>query len=800
MEGYCMKKLLFLICAVIMLSGVNASAAQKVFEENFESYSEGYDMRLEKGKKIYSNVQGDVNVVKRDENDLCLEFDRTTTNTKFDMTMGYNLTRNNKMRGYMVYEWDFMQKEYANDQRMIILCNVMSDSLSTVGTKNSVKIKTDNGCLMYDAGTAGWIKIADYNEKEWYRIKVELDFQNSLYNIYINGEKKFKEPISCYQNSRGAYNVALQFGGNSAGSYYVDNIRIFTFDGRDYSFSEDFEAYEDGFNLTTDEKGKWSQAVDYSGALCVKNINGNNAAYIKRGTAGATLEKRVENPDSTGTVMTVEWDFMKTEKSSEQRVFVNAGVNGSDKRITCIRTTQSGDIEFCSWGEEGEVWHKIVDQYITNRWYNFRVVLNTNSLTQTSGKGTFDIYVDSVAYQPQKPLQSYQDIRTVQPTNIALQFKNMAVGEFYIDNIKMYRYSMDKKPNLINNNLYYTYDENTEKINLEADIVNMEQEDYDIMYLTAVYNEDGTLEAVRKDEAVVYANDIHLYKTEFDTSSVNVGKSSIVKMYLWKNGELKPFDDAVTIVGPDNTRPDYAYLVLGQSNMAYRGQYGDEPSEDTPEGLYLFNNTTDKKQWKWKIPINTTYSMEREMNADGEFTGIGLPYTFGVAMQEYHDKNVGLIDCAVGGVSIDYYTKGVGEGYTRAVERALYAKSMGVELKGIIWHQGESERTSGRTEVAKNYATILNGVIENLRHDIGEPDLPVIVGEIGYFVADYPQSVNVETVNEQIRSVPDVISNSGAVTAEGLYDRGDGMHFTPDAQEEYGRRYADAMIKLLEEE
>ena len=64
---------------------------------------------------------------------------------------------------------------------------------------------------------------------------------------------------------------------------------------------------------------------------------------------------------------------------------------------------------------------------------------------------------------------------------------------------------MDKKPNLVNNNLYYTYDENTEKINLEADIVNMEQEDYDIMYLTAVYNEDGTLEAVRKDEAVVYA-------------------------------------------------------------------------------------------------------------------------------------------------------------------------------------------------------------------------------------------------------------------------------------------------------
>ena len=62
-------------------------------------------------------------------------------------------------------------------------------------------------------------------------------------------------------------------------------------------------------------------------------------------------------------------------------------------------------------------------------------------------------------------------------------------------------------------------------------------------------------------------------------------------------------------------------------------------------------------------------------------------------------------------------------------------KSTGIKIKGVIWYQGESEAMSGKT---KNYGNDLLHLIGNIRKDVGDPDLPVIIVQIGCFMIHNP--------------------------------------------------------------
>ena len=56
------------------------------------------------------------------------------------------------------------------------------------------------------------------------------------------------------------------------------------------------------------------------------------------------------------------------------------------------------------------------------------------------------------------------------------------------------------------------------------------------------------------------------------------------------------------------------------------------------------------------------------------------------------DVKIGLIPCAVGGTRIDRWMES-GDLWSNAVKRAKIALKSG-KLKGILWHQGESDATS----------------------------------------------------------------------------------------------------------
>ena len=158
---------------------------------------------------------------------------------------------------------------------------------------------------------------------------------------------------------------------------------------------------------------------------------------------------------------------------------------------------------------------------------------------------------------------------------------------------------------------------------------------------------------------------------------------------------------------------------------------------------------------------------------------------------------VGLIPCAVGGSPIDAWKPGAFDEPTKshpwddALRRAKIALRAGT-LKGILWHQGESDSNAAN---APSYEAKLHDLIARLRTELNAPDVPFIAGQLGKF-PDSPWNEFKIRVDQAHRSLPEKIMRTAYVSAEGLKHNGDKTHFDADSCREFGRRYAEAYLKL----
>jgi len=215
------------------------------------------------------------------------------------------------------------------------------------------------------------------------------------------------------------------------------------------------------------------------------------------------------------------------------------------------------------------------------------------------------------------------------------------------------------------------------------------------------------------------------------------------------------------------------YLLIGQSNMAGRAPIGEQEAKPM-EGVFLLN---DKDEWEVASNPLNRYSTIRK--------GLGMQklnpgYSFALAMQkEAKGRTIGLVVNAKGGTRIEQWEKGT-KFYTEAVRRAKEAQKGGT-LKGILWHQGESNQ--GNPE---GYADKLAKLVADLRADLGIKDLPFVAGQVN----DVPK------VNEEIAKLPGLVEHTAYVSSEGLKCM-DRWHFDEPSMKELGSRYAAAMLKLL---
>ena len=228
---------------------------------------------------------------------------------------------------------------------------------------------------------------------------------------------------------------------------------------------------------------------------------------------------------------------------------------------------------------------------------------------------------------------------------------------------------------------------------------------------------------------------------------------------------------------PADARLDL-FVLAGQSNMAGRGVVEAEDKIANPTVWMLTAGG------EWAPAIDPIHFDKPKV------AGVGLGRTFGIEYAKAHPGViVGLIPCAVGGVSLDQW-KPDGKLYVDAIGRAKLAMKRGT-IRGILWHQGEADT---KPEKIATYAARLDALVARFRADLGAPAVPLIVGQLGVF--DPAKNAARVPFNAMILKYPDGRPNVACVTSEGFKSIGDDTHFDAASQRELGRRYAEAFFKL----
>jgi hypothetical protein len=226
----------------------------------------------------------------------------------------------------------------------------------------------------------------------------------------------------------------------------------------------------------------------------------------------------------------------------------------------------------------------------------------------------------------------------------------------------------------------------------------------------------------------------------------------------------------------------HIYLLLGQSNMAGRGVI---ESQDRAAHARVLLFTASNH---WDLAVEP-------LHGSGSRAGIGPGLVFGKTVAARNtNANIGLVPCAVGATLLKRWEKG-GDLYSNAVARAHVAMRDGT-LKGIVWHQGEQD--SILETDANSYHERLVKMIDDIRSDLGEPNLPFVVGQIGEFLytRKKQQTPFAKTVNDALTRVPQDVPSTACVRSTGLTHNGDEVHFDGRSQRELGKRYAIEMLKL----
>jgi len=246
---------------------------------------------------------------------------------------------------------------------------------------------------------------------------------------------------------------------------------------------------------------------------------------------------------------------------------------------------------------------------------------------------------------------------------------------------------------------------------------------------------------------------------------------------------------------PSSKKDFHLFLLMGQSNMS--GGVGLAVGDTKPVPSVL------KMRWakegeepKWAPGAHPLHP--RRPNKKARF-GPGLSF----AEAYVADKSgvtVGLIPMAWGGKSIEQLGKGSGI-YSDAIRHAKAAMEEGT-LKGVMWHQGESDTVEQtRTDA---YEKKLHRLVGDVRKDLGNPQLPFIVGNLAEFYGtgeDHkaPDRVaRIDKIKEILRSLPNKVPHAGFVESTGCTPAArPKVHFDRKSCVLLGKRYAEVYAEML---
>lgn len=235
----------------------------------------------------------------------------------------------------------------------------------------------------------------------------------------------------------------------------------------------------------------------------------------------------------------------------------------------------------------------------------------------------------------------------------------------------------------------------------------------------------------------------------------------------------------------ENTNMITSFLMIGQSNMAGRGDFGEVECIDNADCYML-------RMGRWQEmsePINPDRAI-----LSGEFhSGINLCASFADRYTKHFHKKIGLIPCADGGTNILQWQPGelLFDHAVLMTRLAMRTSNLG----GILWHQGESDCNDANFSLYKERAIHM---ITEIRRALHAENLPFIFGELSeniskrWNLGDYPVQMN-----SVFREIQRELPNCLLVSSKGLTLKPDGIHFNSSSLREFGNRYFDAYLELI---
>jgi len=231
------------------------------------------------------------------------------------------------------------------------------------------------------------------------------------------------------------------------------------------------------------------------------------------------------------------------------------------------------------------------------------------------------------------------------------------------------------------------------------------------------------------------------------------------------------------------------FILAGQSNMAGTARPEELPEQlrTPPLNVYLWRNgrwgpLTPWEQW-------------------------GPELSFGHAMaRAWPQERIGIVKLAVGGTSLAAWAPdwsaeqaaltgnaGVGPLYARLMQRVRLAlESEGGRVVGMVWMQGE--RDCRYAAAAAVYDDGLRALIERVRRDLHEAELPFVIGQVNPPAEQgYPYADVVRAAQERVAGE---VPHTALVSTDGLPKRADGLHYAPSGLEALGERLAEAYLRL----
>jgi hypothetical protein len=249
-------------------------------------------------------------------------------------------------------------------------------------------------------------------------------------------------------------------------------------------------------------------------------------------------------------------------------------------------------------------------------------------------------------------------------------------------------------------------------------------------------------------------------------------------------------------LGAAEARPWKIYLLFGQSNMVGGATPTSQDVFNNPRVKVLaYNNCSGRTYNEW-------YTATGSLHCN---PGFGLGDWFGkVVADSLKDDTLALIPCAISGVPIDFFQKGVissrrkefsippdnhwDGAYPWVVDRLTKALQKG-QMAGILLHQGEADWTP---ELQKAWQGKVTGIYADLKKDLGFGDVPFLIGELR---ADAKACCGGN--NAYIAQTAKALPQGYVISSANLTVNSDQYHFDGDGLREFGKRYASAYLQAL---